>query len=758
MTTDPIIQNQAARSARVSFLPTHRAVPALLRSDVLRGCNVHHGSTVIRQEVDLGWLAGMHSNQAGPDFAEKFLERFFDMRRLVPDSAMPHRFVESLRSPAGVPLAEVLLEAILAVDTAMAFHRHDFYPIGFSAVVATDSPRRVLLVWECKVPRISRRAAEIGFVGYIELLPEELHAHQLDSSHAFATVFADLEARARHGERSTTTAVLALAAKVRDLPCETLAGPYLRLGQGASQRLIYASATEDTSLPASQLARNKYRTNRRLAEQHLPIARQIKVATAAEAVAAANKLGYPVVIKPLKQKQALGVTVGVTKPEDVQAAFARAEQASQRVGQRVIVEDWLRGQAHRLLVVGDRFIAALQTVPSTVTGDGVKTISELVEEINNDPMRNGVRLFKVPVDDNLVHDLERRGYHFGDVLDKGKTIALHSAANVAIGGLHRDITDSVHPDNQEMAIRATRAIGLNVAGIDFVTEDISRSYQDGGGGIIEVNARPGLCMHTWPRYGKSRPVAAAVLELVFPAGENGRIPVAVVAGRRRTARVARDLDAILRAAGRIVALATRRGSLLNGKDAGLGRKQLYGALANLLRDERVQVLVSCSSLRRTVNHGLGLDRCDVAAIMDRHVDRRDESVFRQGLDVIARATRSTVVVSAENKLAREALSALDAKRLILIASNGDDPTLATHAATGGAVVTTIPGKRQKRDRIVLQREHESLVSVPVARAALESNARHVAKRRIQARMFAVALAFAMGISAKEIRAGLRPKR
>lgn len=745
--------------ARVTYLATHRAVPmTLLTSDILRGCNIHHTATVIRQEVDLGGLADMHSDQAGPDFAQRFLERFFEMRRLVPDSAMSEGFIERLRLPTGAPFAEVLLEAILAVETSMAFHLHDFYPIGYSAVVATDSPRRVLLIWECKVPKMSRRAARVGFAGCVELLPAKMHPHQRGSSKDFATGLANLERRARHNERSTTTAVLALAARRRDLPCETVSGPYLRLGHGASQRLIYASTTEDTSLLASQLARNKHRTNSLLAQLDLPIARQMTVATAADALAAASKLGYPVVIKPLKQKQAVGVTVGITSPNDIPGAFARADQASPGSGRRIIVEKFLSGQAHRLLVVGGRFIAALRTLPSTITGDGVRTIADLVTEANSDPLRNGVRLFPIPVDDDLVQDLERRGYAFGDVLQKDETIPLHSAANVALGGVHSDVTDSVHPDNQEMAIRASQAIGLNVAGIDFITDDISRSYKEVGGGIIEVNARPGLCMHTWPRFGQSRPAAAAVLELVFPAGTNGRIPVAVVTGRRRTMRVARELEAILRASGKSVALATRRGCFINGQQTDPDQARSRDSVTTLLRDKRVQMLVSCISPRRAVKHGLELNGCDVAAVMDRHVDRSYESVFQPGLEVVARATRSMVVVSAENKLAHETLSALGARRLILVAPNPDDPAIADHATDGGLVVTSLPGKQRKRGRIVLQREQKIIVSVPVARAHSKPHGRRIARRRTQARMFAVALAFGMGLSAKAIKAAFRSKK
>lgn len=756
MNNDEIIDDQAHRGARLlSLTAARKHVPMRpLGSAILRGCNVHHTATVIRQNVDLGGLAGMHTDEAGPDFASRFLDRFVEMRRLLPDSAMPESFVKRLRSPGGVPFAEVLLEAILCVETAIAFRRHDLDPIGFSAVLPTASPRHIVLVWECRLPRISRKAAELGLAGCIELLPEVLQRRGRERREDFATALARFEGHGGWAEVSTTTAVLALAAKRRGLPCEALSGPYLRLGQGASQRLIYASVTEHTSLAASQLARNKHRTYRRLAEMHIPVARQIRVATQAEALAAASSLGYPVVIKPLNQKQAAGVSVGIMSPNDVSAAFERATQASQRVGQRVVVEAFVPGNAHRLLVVGGRFVAALKITAPTITGDGQRTIADLIQELNSDPLRNGVRLFKVPVDDALASDVALAGYALDDVLAKDKTIPLRAAANVAIGGLHSDVTDSVHEDNQELAIRATAAIGLDVAGVDFITEDISRSYTEVGGAIIEVNARPGLCMHTWPRYGNSRPVAQAVLELLFPPGVSGRIPVAVLAGDRRTRRVAHNLEAILRSSGKSVALALRRRGFVNGEATELNQAQPSKLVPALLRDRRVQTLIGCVSLRRTARKGLGLDSCDVTAIMDRNGHGTAESVARQAVYVLARATRGMLVVSVNNALARQALSEVHASRLVLVASNPRDPAIADHLAAGGAVVTIVRGQ-QRQDRIVLHRDNELLVSVRT-RATRGISARQIVRRNMEAWMFAVALAFGMGVPGPDIEEAMRP--
>jgi cyanophycin synthetase len=719
----------------------------LLKSTILRGCNVHHGSTVIRQDVDLAQLAGRRSGEAGPAFAARFLERFCELRKRVPESAMSEDFLERLRSASGAPFEEVLLEAMVAVETAIAFKMRELAPIGFASTVPTASPRKARLVWECRAPGMSRGAAAVGLLGVLELLPPELQPGGEGASEDFKTAFAALEAQAQRAQRSTTTAVLALAAKKRGLPCETIRGPHLRLGQGVAQRLIYASVTERTSLAASQLARNKHRTNRRLAQLHLPVTRQIAVDTAEEAVDAAESLGYPVVIKPLKQKQGVGVS-GVGSPDDVPSAFERARKAHQRV----IVESFVRGDAHRLLVIGGRFIAALKQIPPTVTGDGERTIAELVEEVNRDPLRDGVHLASVPLDDDLAHDLRLSGYTLDHVLEKDKTIALRLAGNDAIGGRHSDVTDSVHPDNQDMAIRAAKGIGLDVASIDFVTEDISRSYKEAGGGIIEVNARPGLCMHTCPLHGKSRSAAGAMLDLLFPSGATGRVPIAVVSGGRNASRVARDLDAILRASGKTVALATRKSALVNGRPAEIAKPRLRRAAASLLRDPRVESLVASVSLRRTTKRGLGLESCDVAAIVDRAADRAAGSDTQRGIDVIARATRGILAVSADNQAALQALNGLDPKRLILTGSDPKDLAISRHAAAGGAVVLHL--RKRGQHWIVLHCDGKAVVSIRVETPAGE----RISARRMEARMFTVALAFGIGLSASDLEAAASSAR
>jgi cyanophycin synthetase len=713
------------------------ASPAPLRlgsCSILRGCNIYHGDTVIRQTVDFGLLRGQSSREAGPDFAGRFLNRFFDTARTVPNGRMNKHFLNRLHSREGAPFEEVLLEAILHVESSLAFAMCDFRPIGMARVLNGTAPRIAVLVWETRAPRFSRDAARVALAGLTELLPESLYQHVHAGSGTFREAFDALEKRARQRQRSTTTSVIELAAHLRGIPCGSLGGPHLLLGHGAAQRMIYASVPGNTPLAAARLSRNKRRTASHLAGLSLPVPKQIKVATVEESLAAADSLGFPVVVKPLKGKQASGVSVGVSTPDEMRAAFGRAQHGTDRV----IVESFVPGSAYRLLVMGGRFVAALRIEPSAVTGNGKSSIRTLVDALNGDPLRNGIRLFKVEFDDEMIASLRQRGYALDDVPGAGVEIPLRSAANVAVGGVHTDVTDIVHPDNREMAVRAAQGMGLDVAGIDFITRDIGQSFSTVGGCIIEVNARPGLCMHTFPRHGKSRNVAGALLELSFPRGVSGRILTAVIIGDRKTAGVSRVLDEVLRKSGTMTGRVTKKGAInIGGKSQPHSSSKKRDAVKSLLRDPRVEALILARSPLQAVRRGLVLDRADVAAIM--HPARgSDPDVYREALKVAVSAA-SRVIVTTGNSVALEALKSLDPGRLILVSRRSRDPAIDSHLAAGGAVVTRI--RKQEQNWIVVRRNNESLATISAA--APDAGGDDEAAR-LDVRMFAIALAFGLG--------------
>lgn len=718
----------------------------LLKRSVLRGCNVHDKAAVFVQGIDLGGLAGLSSGQAGPDFVERFVERFRPLKSKVPGSDFSEQVLERLNTPAGLQFERLLLEAIISVETAMAFEMGHLAPIAFARIDVCETSGEVSMIWSCNRSRIARKAAEIGVTGVLELLPDEIYPHRNADAASFDAAFDELKVYARRRRMAPTTAALVLAAKRRGIPCETLGGPRLRIGQGASQHHVFASVTSNTSFWACRLSGDKRQTNRRLAELGLPVPEQVKVADVEEAEAVAERLGFPVVVKPLKGKKGGAVSADVNEREHVAAAFVLAEEA----GSGVIVEKFVDGSDHRLLVIGGRFIAGTRRMPPTIEGDGQQTIKQLINELNDDPNRDDFRMMKIQIDSALETFLAKKGHALGDIPGKSQVIALRSTANGSTGGVFSDITAFVHPDNQALAIRAAQAVELDVAGVDFLTSDINRSYKEVGGCIIEINSRPGLRPHTWPSHGQSRDVAGAMLDFSLPAGSDGRVPTLLVAGDRGTGPVARHLDTILRGAGRSTGLVTRQATFLNGDATGFDDRQQSRAASILMRDPSLEALISTVSLRQTVKRGLSFDRCAVAAIMNRLIEG-DVDLFRQGLDVVAKAA-GKLVVGAGNAVALEALGEAGRNQLILVSPRLRDKVIERHLSAGGAAVVKL--WNAERDRIVLYDDDQVITAIAIDPTATRTGSRGQA-RRIEAKMFAIALAYGAGMTGAEIEVAIK---
>ncbi|MDJ0847207.1 MAG: ATP-grasp domain-containing protein [Myxococcota bacterium] len=724
----------------------------LLRASVLSGWNVHHEHSVIRQEVDLQSCADLTSAGAGHDFAKRFTERFDALPTFVPvpDGGMDAEFLARLHSTEGAPLAEVLLEAIAAVERSMAFAMHRLHGIGFQQVAPGSKAGRALLVWRCRVPGISRRTAAVALLGVEELLPESLRRAPRAGARDFDATLRALSRLARQsGRLSPSTTLLADAADRRGIPWEWLGRQHLRLGQGAFQQQVLASMTGDTSFQAMRLASDKQITHDLLEDLRLPVPRQALVDTLEEALGAARTIGYPLAVKPLTGKKGGGVTAGVRDADELRVAFERAA----RNGDRVLVEAFVPGDDHRLLVIHGRFVAAVRRVPPAITGDGRSSIAELVEELNRDPYRDELRRCRVTLDDELARLLARAGHRLETVLPEGEVLALRSTANVSTGGCAIDVTDEVHPDNREMAVRAIEAVGLDVGGVDFLTEDIRRSYRQGGG-IVEVNARPGLRPHTWPVEGASRDVASTLVEALFPNGSSGRVPVAIIGGADGSGLAAHALDQLLRSAGTTVGLVTTDGAFVNGEPAGPEKASRPRATRALLRDPRVETFVSTASPRQLVARGIGHEQCEVAAILGTTTGARSGARALRGFQLLAQATRGTLVIRAGSRRAMRAVEGVDPDRLILISSISDNVRLLRHVESGGraVMVATEQGERV----IVLAHGSRTLLSLPIK--AVPALSVRATRQRVEAQLFAVALAHGLGLAPHEIVFALRNGR
>jgi len=615
-------------------------------------------------------MAGTSTRAAGPEFPPRFLERFADLDRVALGGRFQGGFLKRLYSPAGVPLEEALLEAILAVEEFAARTMHRLDAPDFAAIVPREaSPVVVDLVWECHTAGISSAAARVALVGLLELFPADIIRRQPVD---FAALLARLRRRALRRQWTTTAAVLVQAARRRGLPCEPLAGTYLRLGDGATQQILNASAPEVGLRPGAAAPRAR---------------RRLDGGAPSEAPA------------------------GMTE--------------------------------HRLLVVDGRVVSVLRVDPPAIVGDGRRTVAQLVGALNDDPLRDGIRLCRVEIDAVLRSALEARGLRPEAVPESGERIRLDAAATLDRGAIPTDVTGGVHPDHGAAALAA--AGGLRVVAVDLATPDIARSPREVGGGVTGVRPRPELLLHALPGRGEPRDVGGAVLDLIFPPGVPGVVPTGLIVGERGTSSIARELDGLLRASGRAVGLALRSTrTTIAGEPVdptSLGRR---GAARFLLRDPRVEYLVAAVSPRSVVERGLRMDSASVTAILDPE-EGGDPERYRRGIDVAIRATSGPIVVGAGNPHAQPLMHGLEPERLIVILPQGEPDEWKQHRSSGSVVV------RRRRRTVELRRGKKTLASV-------EPGEDDVGPRRMRALMYAIGLAFGLGLSGDEIAAAVDRRR
>ncbi|RZJ96688.1 MAG: cyanophycin synthetase, partial [Brevundimonas sp.] len=530
-----------------------------------------------------------------------------------------------------------------------------------------------------------------------------------------------MEAALRRGALGPTTQALVDAARRRGIPAVRLNDQSLiQLGQGANQRRLRASVTDRTGLVAAELAGDKAQAKALLDAIGCPVARGAVVRTADEAVEAAGRLRPPVVLKPLDGNHGRGVTTGLTEADDIRAAFGLAAAHSRRV----IVEEQLPGTDHRILVVAGQVVAVAERVPAHVVGDGVSTIAELVDRVNADPRRgegHAKVLTRIRLDDAAAIDiLAKQDLAVDAVPEAGRFVALRTTANLSSGGTAVDRTDEIHPENASIARRAALAVGLDVAGIDMLAPDITRSIRETGGGIVEVNAAPGLRMHLDPSEGQARDVAAPIIRMMFPKGSKARIPVLAVTGTNGKSTVGRMVAHILRAEGLTVGLTNTSGVYIGDERVFAGDASGPKSARLVLRDPTVQAAVLECARGGILREGLAFDRCDVGAVLNVQADH----LGLKGIDTLEDLAAVKAVVS--ESVGRRGVSVLNADdplvrrmarhaggRLCWFSMGGLEEArrfLRTHISEGGLAVLYEAGTGE----IVLHQEGRA---TPVCRAA-----------------------------------------
>ena len=480
-------------------------------------------------------------------------------------------------------------------------------PVSFGRTAHTTEVGLYQIVFEYTEEAVGRRA--------LELAEALCRAAETDTPFDLEASLAELRELDEDERLGPSTGSIVNAAVVRDIPYRRLTrGSLVQFGWGSKQRRIQAAEIDSTSAIAESIAQDKDLTKLLLRAAGVPVpVGQVIDGDNEAGWQAALAIGLPVVTKPFDGNQGKGVTVGIVNRDHFDIAFAAAKEHSCSV----IVEKFITGHDFRVLVVGDKLVAAARREPPNVLGDGVHTVRQLVEIVNSDPRRgtgHATSLTKIRFDDIAHARLAVQGYTADTVLPKGARAVLRNNANLSTGGTATDVTDDVHPEVAARVIAAAQTVGIDIAGVDVVCENISRPLEEQGGGMVEVNAAPGLRMHLDPSYGKGRDVGKVVIDTMFPPGENGRIPVVAVAGTNGKTTTVRLIAHLIEQTGKRLGMTTTDGVYVQGRRIDTGDCSGPKSAKNILLHPDVDAAVFETARGGVLREGLGFDRCDVAVV------------------------------------------------------------------------------------------------------------------------------------------------
>ncbi len=724
----------------------------ILDRSVFVGPSLYAHFPVIKLDLDIGALEEWPTGRLGAGYIDALLAALPGLKEHGCSFGEPGGFLRRCREDGGTWLGHVLEHVAIELQESAGEH------VTFGKTRSADKPGHYTVVYQYEQADVGIEAGNLALTLLTSLLPEELRPSGIVP--AGFDLPKELEGFIKFAQRrhlGPSTASLVHTAEKRGIPWIRL-NQYslIQFGHGMHQQRIQATITSRTPHIAVELASDKEETNKILANLGLPVPKQRLVSREEQAVRAARDIGYPVVIKPYNANHGRGVAIHLTDEEQVRAAFPLAQQHSQSV----IVESFITGEDHRMLVVNGQLVAVAKRVPGHVVGDGSHTVEELVAIVNSDP-RRGVGhekvLTRLEFDAQAERLLAQKGYTAQTIPADGEVVYLRSTGNLSTGGTSIDVTDIVHPDNIEMAVRTVKALGLDVGGVDFLTPNITVSYKENGGAICEVNAAPGFRMHTAPSEGKARDVSGPVLDMLFPPGTPARIPIAAITGTNGKTTTARMLAHIHKLAGRYVGLTTTDGVYVDGQCTVKGDMTGPVATRMVLMDPQVEVAVLEVARGGLLRAGMGTRFIDVAAVLNvqsDHLGLKGVDTLEQ-LALVKRipieVAKDTVVLNADDPHCLRMADYTQAKNVCYVTMNNSHSLVREHIRAGGRAVVLEGGINGQMITLFDKGAHIPLVWTHLIPATLEGRALH----NVQNAMFAAALAFSMGVKLEDIRHGLR---
>ncbi|MNJ87818.1 Cyanophycin synthetase [compost metagenome] len=582
---DALIDKAPASGKKRTVAPRRKMLMEISRVRALRGPNLWSRHTSIEAIVSCNGIE--QTILAIPGFEHRLRARFPEIKFLEP-------------AETTFSMAHVLESAAIGLQAQAGC------PVTFSRTIQTVEPGIYQVVVEYTEEAVGRLA--------FELAQNLCRAATEDTPFDLATALASLRELDEDIRLGPSTGSIVDAAVARGIPYRRLTeGSMVQFGWGSRQQRIQAAETGFTSAIAESIAQDKEMTKVLLAAAGVPVPDGASVTTAEEAWQAARDIGAPVVIKPRDGNQGKGVAVNMKTEEEVKTAFAVAYE----ICSDVVVERYLPGHDYRLLVVGKQLIAAARRAPPEVLGDGVQTIRQLIDQVNLDPLRgdgHASPLTKIKVDNLTLATLAKIDYTLESVPPKGVQVVLRNNANLSTGGTATDVTDDVHPDLAARAVEAAQMIGLDICGIDLVCETVLKTLEEQGGGVVEVNAAPGLRMHIKPSFGKGRPVGEAIISTMFDEGDDGRIPVVAVAGTNGKTTTVRLIAHILQGNKYRVGMTSTDGVYIENQRIDTGDCSGPRSARNVLMHPDVDAAVFETARGGVLREGLGFDRCNVAVV------------------------------------------------------------------------------------------------------------------------------------------------
>jgi cyanophycin synthetase len=726
----------------------------ILERNVYVGPSQYAHFPVIRLLLDLGELEAWPTGRLGPAFVDGLVAALPGLAEHGCSYKTPGGFIRRMREGEGTWLGHVLEHVAIELQNVAG----EDVTFGRTRSVDDGRPGVYTVVYEYAQREEGIAAGELALKLLCSLMPEEIRpAGSVPADWNWEEARDDFIRYAQKRALGPSTASLVKAAVDRGIPWLRLNNQSLvQFGHGKYQQRIQATITGRTPYIAVELASDKEETNKILASLGLPVPKQILVTSQSDAVRAAQRLGGPVVVKPYNGNHGRGITINIRGDDEVRAAFDAAREHSRSV----IVETFQEGADHRLLVVNGELVAATRRTPGHVVGDGTRSIAELVEIVNQDP-RRGVGhekvLTRIELDREAQLMMERVGYTADSVPADGEVVYLRSTANLSTGGTATDVTDIIHPDNRDMAVRAVRAIGLDVGGVDFISPNIAESYKQIGGAICEVNAAPGFRMHVAPSEGTPRDAAGPVIDMLFPPGTPSRVPIAAVTGTNGKTTTARMLSHITKMAGFTPGLTTTDGVYIDGQRTVEGDMTGPVSARMVLSDPHIDMAVLETARGGLLRAGMGVTQVDVGAVLNVASDH----LGLKGIDtleqlaaikrIVVEVARECAVLNADDVNVLKMSGYTDAKTICYVTMNPSHALVREHIRAGGRACALENGVNGHMITLYDKGSHIPLMWTHLIPATLEGRALH----NVQNAMFAAAMAFSLGIRLDAIRHGLR---